>query len=136
MEESYSLLKDSDSPQSQSINIRIIITMLAFSMNPLLFTVSIPIINCGLMKYLFFSTILNILFFYMYYVIINGCIYSRANTFAEILNNYFHKLDKVLGLCTVLYCMTIIVLCQMTIIKNVKLFCINVLYVDPSELVL
>ncbi|OMJ77119.1 hypothetical protein SteCoe_23345 [Stentor coeruleus] len=102
---------------------RIFFIILACSLNPLLFHF-LEIINAsGFIFFAFFTIIISLVFFYVYSILFAACVNSRANRFEEILNNYFHRMDRPIAFIVLLYCFGVMCLAQMSLVQTAKYAC-------------
>ncbi|OMJ88138.1 hypothetical protein SteCoe_9953 [Stentor coeruleus] len=102
---------------------QIFFIILACSLNPLLFHF-LEIINAaGFISFASFTIIISLVFFYVYSILITAFVNSRANKFEEILNNYFHRMDRPIAFSVFLYCFGVICLAQMSLVQSAKYAC-------------
>lgn len=104
----------------EATSTKTIVIILAFTLNPLIFSFSEAIQISGIIPFICFTIMINLLFSYMYYIIIVACASSGASKYGEILNYYFHRMDRVISLFVLAYCFLIICLCQISVTKSYK----------------
>lgn len=104
---------------------RIFFIILACSLNPLLFHFLEIINTSGFIFFALFTIIISFVFFYVYSILITACVNSRANRFEEILNNYFHRMDRPIAFSVLLYCFGVMCLAQMSLVQAAKYACYN-----------
>ena len=101
---------------------RIVVIVLTFTLNPLIFVVYEPIRASGFIPFVIFTILINLLFCVMYNALIKACAFSGATTYGEILKYYFSRLDRVISFIIFVYCFTTIYLCQLSLANTYQLF--------------
>jgi hypothetical protein len=113
--EAFTVGETKQAPEQDSANTRALLTILAFSLNPFIIFFSKAINIAGLLPFLAVTIVLTLMFFYFYLVIIEACRLSRSTSYSEVLNNYFHRIDRVFSSLLFLYCFMVLCICQMNL---------------------
>lgn len=96
-----------------------IIIFLTFSLNPFLMALSKAINLSGMIPFSVLIIFISLLFYYLNSVILNACTLSRATTYSELFNNYFHRMDRIVNLAVFLYGFFYICLVQVAVLITI-----------------
>ena len=104
----------------KSYSVRIIVLILSFAMNPLIFTVGKYMSSSEIIPLIAIVLLLSLVFSYAYKVIIHACTYSGASSYSEILNFYFRNMDRVISVLVLGFCSLLIFLYELCLTRMLE----------------